>query len=123
VAAAAGEWRGFSLAAVSSRSLLSLAYLIVAGSLLGFSAYIFLLSATTPARVSTYAFVNPVVAVFLGWALAAEAVTWRTGLAALSIVGAVAIIIRYGGKKTQNEIARDASPEGMKERLRAGRSA
>jgi drug/metabolite transporter (DMT)-like permease len=114
------EWRGFSLAAVSSRSLLALAYLIVAGSLLGFTAYIFLLGATTPARVSTYAYVNPVVAVFLGWALAGEALTARTAIAALAIVGAVAVIIRFGGK-AQKEVAREASPELVLERRRAGR--
>lgn len=123
VSAALGEWRGVSLAAVSSRSLFALGYLIVAGSLLGFSAYIFLLGATTPARVSTYAFVNPVVAVFLGWAVASEAVTPRTAIAALAIVGAVAIIIRYGGKKTRNEVAHEAAPESLSEPRRAGRSA
>ena len=66
------EWKGFSLAAVSPRSALALGYLIVAGSLLGFSAYVFLLRATTPARVSTYAYVNPIVAVLLGWAILGE---------------------------------------------------
>ena len=68
-----GEWAVLPAAAVSARSLLALGYLIVAGSLLGFSAYVFLLGATTPARVSTYAYVNPVVAVFLGWLFAGEA--------------------------------------------------
>ncbi len=106
----AGEWRTFSLAALSSRSVLALVYLIVAGSLLGFTAYVFLLSATTPARVSTYAFVNPVVAVFLGWAIAGEAVTLRTALSALLIVGAVAIIIRYGGRRDREAIAREDAP-------------
>jgi drug/metabolite transporter (DMT)-like permease len=116
------EWRGFSLAVVSTRSLLALAYLIVAGSLLGFTAYIFLLGATTPARVGTYAYVNPVVAVFLGWALAGEALTARTVIAALAIVGAVAVIIRYGGRKARQEVAREAAPEAAPERKRAGRS-
>lgn len=119
---ALGEWRTFSLSAVSSRSVWALAYLIVAGSLLGFTAYVFLLGATTPARVSTYAFVNPVVAVFFGWALASEAVTLRTALSALLIVGAVAIIIRFGGRRERDEIAREAAPAGP-ERIRAERSA
>jgi drug/metabolite transporter (DMT)-like permease len=117
-----GEWPGFSLAAVSSRSLFALLYLIVAGSLLGFTAYIFLLGATTPARVSTYAYVNPVVAVFLGWALAGEGVTARTVIAALAIVGSVAVIIRYGGRKVQNEVALEAAPESAAEPRRAGRA-
>jgi drug/metabolite transporter (DMT)-like permease len=100
VAGLTREWQGFSLAAVSARSMLALGYLIVAGSLLGFSAYIFLLGATTPARVSTYAYVNPLVAVFLGWLLAGEAVTPRTLVAAAIIVAAVAFIIRHGARRT-----------------------
>jgi drug/metabolite transporter (DMT)-like permease len=120
----AGEWRTFTLAAVSTRSVLALAYLVVAGSLLGFTAYVFLLGATTPARVSTYAFVNPVVAVFFGWALAGEAVTLRTALSALLIVGAVAIIIRYGGRRERDEIAREDAPTpAPAETLRAEKSA
>ena len=109
-----GEWSGLSLAAVSSRSLFSLVYLIVAGSLLGFSAYIFLLGATTPARVSTYAYVNPVVAVFLGWAFAGEPVTLRTFIAAAVIVTAVALIIRHGARRTAAPAEENATP------LRAG---
>ena len=94
------EWRGFSPAAVSSSSLLALGYLIVAGSLLGFTAYVFLLGATTPARVSTYAYVNPVVAVLLGWAILGEAVTPRTLIAAAVIVASVALIIRHGARRS-----------------------
>ncbi len=109
VGLAGGEGSRLDLAAVSARSVLSLLYLVVFGSLLGFSAYVWLLRATTPARVSTYAYVNPVVAVFLGWALAGEAVTLRIGLATIAIVGAVALIIRYGGarvpEKSRKEIA------------------
>jgi len=97
--AVTGEWRGFSIAAVSARSWLALAYLVVAGSLLGFTAYIFLLGATTPARVSTYAYVNPVVAVVLGWLLAGEIVTPRTLVAAAVIVASVALIIRHGARR------------------------
>lgn len=96
---ATGEGSRLDLAAVSARSLLSLAYLIVFGSLLGFSAYVWLLRTTTPARVSTYAYVNPLVAVLLGWLLAGEAVTLRIALATVAIVGSVAIIIRYGGSR------------------------
>lgn len=123
VSALLGEWQGFSIAAVSSRSLFALLYLIVAGSLLGFTAYIFLLGATTPARVSTYAYVNPVVAVFLGWALAGEGVTARTVIAALAIVGSVAVIIRYGGRRARKDVALEAAPEAVAEPRRAGRTA
>jgi len=97
--ALAREWKGFSPAAVSSRSALALVYLIVAGSLLGFTAYVFLLKATTPARVSTYAYVNPIVAVLLGWALLGEALTPRILIAAAIIVAAVALIIRHGAQR------------------------
>jgi drug/metabolite transporter (DMT)-like permease len=97
--AATREWAGFSLSAVSLRSVLALGYLIVAGSLLGFTAYVFLLAATTPARVSTYAYVNPVVAVFLGWALLSEPISLRMAVAAVIIVAAVALIIRHGARR------------------------
>jgi drug/metabolite transporter (DMT)-like permease len=109
-AAATREWRGFSLAAVSMRSLLSLAYLIVAGSLFGFSAYVFLLGATTPARVSTYAYVNPLVAVFLGWLFAGEAVTARTLLATAVIVVSVALIIRHGARRSVAPVEENVVP-------------
>jgi len=116
------EWRGFSVAEVSTRSWLALAYLIVAGSLVGFTAYIFLLGATTPARVGTYAYVNPIVAVFFGWAFASEVVTARMVIAALAILGAVAVIIRYGGNAARKSVAREAAPEPIPEPRRAGRS-
>ncbi len=104
-----GEGARIHIANVSLRSVLSLAYLIVFGSLIGFSAYIWLLKVSTPARVTTYAYVNPVVAVLLGWAFAGEVLTLRIGLSALAIVGAVALIIRYGGE-TSKAPASAASP-------------
>src|SRR6266478_904504 len=63
----AGEFRGLHLWAISLRSWLAIAYLVVFGSGIGFSAYIYILHKSTAARVATYAFVNPVVALFLGW--------------------------------------------------------
>lgn len=91
----AGESRGFHLDAVSQRSLFGLIYLIVFGSLIGFTSYNWLLTHSTPARISTYAYVNPVVAVFLGWLLAGEHVTLRTLLATLVVVSAVALIVTH----------------------------
>ncbi|MCG3119242.1 MAG: putative inner membrane transporter YedA [bacterium] len=88
----AGEWTRFELSALSVRSSLALTYLIVFGALIGFTAYIWLLRVSTPARASTYAYVNPVVAIFLGWALASEPLTARTLLAAAIIVAAVVVI-------------------------------
>ncbi len=88
----AGEPARLDLGAVSLRSVLGLGYLIVFGSLIGFSAYIWLLSVSTPAKVSTYAYVNPVVAVLLGWAVAGEPLTPRMLAAAAIIIAAVAVI-------------------------------
>ena len=80
------------LAAVSGRSLGALVYLIVFGALVGYSAYVWLLKVTTPAQVSTYAYVNPVVAVVLGWALAGEPLGPRVLGAGAAVVLAVALI-------------------------------
>ena len=92
VSLALGEpWR-FDASAVSLVSLLGFLYLVVFGSLIAFSAYVWLLRASTPARVSTYAYVNPVVAVLLGAAFAGEALTVRMIVAAAVIVSGVALI-------------------------------
>jgi drug/metabolite transporter (DMT)-like permease len=107
---ATGQGAKLTLAAVSAKSLLSLAYLIVFGSLVGFTAYMWLLEATTPARVSTYAYVNPVVAVLLGWAFASEPMTLRTLVAAAVIVGAVALIIRYGARYAEPRVQGESLP-------------
>ena len=81
---------------------------MVAGSLLGYSAYVWLLRVTPPALASTYAFVNPVVAVFLGWLLAGEAITPRIVLASMVIVGGVALItlVRARRRPVQPEAPR-----------------
>jgi len=94
LSAATGEWAKFSLAAVSLKSALALLYLIVFGAIVAFTAYVYLLKNTTPARASTYAYVNPVIAVLLGWAFGGEAVTGRVVLAAAAIIAAVAVITR-----------------------------
>lgn len=94
-----GEWATFDAGSVSSRSLLAWGYLLIFGSLVGFTAYSWLLKNVTPERASTYAYVNPVVAVLLGWAVAGEQVTVRTLIAAAVIVGAV--IITISGKKAK----------------------
>jgi drug/metabolite transporter (DMT)-like permease len=92
LALATGEWARFSPAHVSARSWAALVYLMVFGSLVGYTIYVWLLRVADPSRVSTYAFVNPVVAVFLGWALAGETVSLRTLAAAAVIVAAVVLI-------------------------------
>jgi drug/metabolite transporter (DMT)-like permease len=88
----AGEWQRLDPTTISASSVLSLLYLMTFGSVIGLSAYVWLLHVTTPAKVSTYAYVNPVVAVFLGWALAGEAVTGHTVAAAVVIVISVVLI-------------------------------
>ncbi len=89
----AGEFHALHIAAVSLRSWLALVYLIAFGSGIGFSAYIYILHKSTAARVATYAFVNPVVALFLGWLIASETITVRTVIAAAVILTAVILVI------------------------------
>jgi drug/metabolite transporter (DMT)-like permease len=97
-----GEGLQLHLSGVALRSLLGLVYLILAGSLLGFTAYLWLLRSVPTARVSTYAFVNPAVAVFLGWALGSEPLTRRELLASVTIIAGVALIITA---KSKNRVA------------------
>jgi drug/metabolite transporter (DMT)-like permease len=84
-----GEWRGLDLGAVSRASWVGLTYLTLVGSLVGFTAYVWLLNNVPIAQASTYAYVNPVVAVFLGWAIADEPLTARVLVAAAVIVAGV----------------------------------
>jgi drug/metabolite transporter (DMT)-like permease len=97
---ARGEVADIHPAALTARPLLAWAYLVVAGSLIAFPAYVYLLKHSTPARVSTYSYVNPVVAVFLGWLILDEPVAPRTFLAALVIIAAVAIITTQRARAT-----------------------
>jgi drug/metabolite transporter (DMT)-like permease len=92
VALVTGEGAQLDLAHASTRSLLGYAYLVTFGSLIGFTAYVYLLAHTTAAKAATYAYVNPVVAVLLGWAFAGEPVTSRTLVAAAVILAGVATI-------------------------------
>ncbi|HKO17085.1 MAG TPA: EamA family transporter, partial [Gemmatimonadaceae bacterium] len=96
---AAGEPTHFHPGAVSLVSMLGLLYLVAFGSLVGFTAYIYLLRASSPARVSTYAYVNPVVAVLLGWAVAGEPISGRTIAAAAVILAGVALITNGSGRR------------------------
>ena len=93
VSVAIGEPATFHLAAVSPRSWFSFWYLVVAGSLVGFSAYSWLVEHEPPQRVATYAFVNPAVAVLVGWALAGEPVGSGTLIAGGLITVAVMLIV------------------------------
>ncbi len=110
---ATGEGAQLHLEAISLRSLLAFAYLVVFGSIGAFSAYVWLLRMVSPAHASTYAYVNPVVAVFLGWALANEPVTPLTLVAAAVIIAAVALIVmqQTRGKRQPTPEAAPLEPE------------
>lgn len=92
VAVLAGQAASFDAGRVSARSLWGWAYLVTFGSIVGYTAYVWLLANVSSAKVSTYAYVNPVVAVLLGWAMRGEPVTARTIVAAAVIVAAVVMI-------------------------------
>lgn len=109
VGTVSGEHRGLYLADISAESWFAWAYLIIIGSLVGFSAYIYVLRHASPAVASTYAYVNPVVAVFFGWAVGGETLTQRTLVAAALIVGAV-VLISWPGRKVQPGPAVEAEP-------------
>ena len=91
-AALLGEFRGFHVQAVSRGAWLALAYLIVAGSIVGFTAYVWLLHHESPTRVGTYAYVNPVIAVLLGYFLGGEAIGPRTIAGTLLVLVSVVVI-------------------------------
>jgi drug/metabolite transporter (DMT)-like permease len=97
-AAALGELRDFHPAAVSSQAWLALLYLIVPGSIIGFTAYVWLIHRESPTRVGTYAYVNPVVAVLLGYFAAGEELGPRTVLGTLFVLISVVLIARKGSR-------------------------
>ena len=92
-AAARGEFRGFQPTAVSQEAWLALVYLIVAGSIIGFTAYVWLIHRESPTKVGTYAYVNPLVAVVLGYFWGREALGVRTILGTLFILVSVLMVI------------------------------
>ncbi len=94
------HWHG-----ISALSIWSWVYLVLIGAIIGFSAYIFLLRHCDPARVATYAYVNPIVAVILGTLFAGETLSARAIIAAALIVGSVAIVI------TAQQLSSRAGPE------------
>jgi drug/metabolite transporter (DMT)-like permease len=99
-AAMTGEIQATHWSAISTRSLLGLAYLITFGSVVAFTAYTWLLQQCPPALVATHTYANPVVAVLLGWLLASEPLTMRVVLASVAILGAI-VLIRRGEKSAQ----------------------
>ncbi|MGA7079535.1 MAG: EamA family transporter [Terriglobales bacterium] len=98
-AAILGEFRGFRIQTVSSGAWYALAYLIVAGSIIGFTAYVWLIHHESPTKVGTYAYVNPVVAVIVGYFLGGETVGPRTLLGTLLVLVSVIVITTTRAKK------------------------
>ena len=98
VSLVSGEAMGFDLGAVSTRSLLGFAYMVIGASILAFTAYVWLLRVSTPSRVASYGFVNPLVAVVVGSTVGGEPLNARTALAAVLILAAVAAIL--SGKRS-----------------------
>jgi drug/metabolite transporter (DMT)-like permease len=103
-----GEWGQIDLGHASARSIGAFFYLVVA-AVVAFTAYLWLLRAAPPALVSTYSYINPLVAVLLGWAFAGEPLSARTALAALVIVSGVALI-------TINRSAKAPAPKPLSPR-------
>jgi drug/metabolite transporter (DMT)-like permease len=97
-----GELGDFHPTGFSSRSLFAFAYLIVFGSWIAFTAYAWLLQNAPVSRVATYAYVNPVVAIALGWAILDEAVTATTFAGAAVIVASVAAVVRTEARRSNS---------------------
>jgi drug/metabolite transporter (DMT)-like permease len=106
------ELSGFSFANVSTQSWLGLIYLITFGSLVGFVSYGYLLHNAPVSLLSTYAYVNPVVAVFLGWLLANEELNARMGFASAIIIGSVILINSARQAKARQDSPRAIAEEG-----------
>lgn len=102
-AALTGEFQSLHWSAVSLKSILGLGYLIVFGSIVAFTAYTWLLQRCPPALVATHTYVNPVVAVLLGWLLASEPLNARIALASVAILGAI-VLIRKGERATERPV-------------------
>jgi drug/metabolite transporter (DMT)-like permease len=108
LAAVRGEANRFSLAEMSPQSFGAWVYLTLAGSLVAYTAYVWLLHATTPARVATYAYVNPLIAVLLGCTLGHESFSKEMFAAGGLIILAVALIVS-GGARPASPAKRDAA--------------
>lgn len=99
-----GEWSSFDIAAVSGRSAFAFAYLLVFGSLIGFTSYSWLLRNVRPSTVATYAYVNPVVAVILGWGFAGESMTGLMLAGAAIVLASVALVTGQGSSPAEERL-------------------
>lgn len=113
-AACTGEFQATHWSSISLKSILGLAYLIVFGSIVAFTAYTWLLHRCPPALVATHTYANPVVAVVLGWLLASEPLTTRVVLASVAILGAI-VLIRRGERAARPAAAVSSDVREVKE--------
>jgi drug/metabolite transporter (DMT)-like permease len=100
VAAVLGEFHGFRPPVVSRQAWFALLYLVVAGSIVGFTAYVWLIQHESPTKVGTYAYVNPVVAVLVGYFLGGEGIGLRTLVGTLSVLSSVVLIATERARKS-----------------------
>jgi drug/metabolite transporter (DMT)-like permease len=105
-----GEASGIDISSFSTSSMVAFVYLVVAGSWLAFTAYVWLLQNAPISKVATYAYVNPAVAIFLGWAILSEAITPVILLGAAVIVTSVAVIVRRETPPAGDAIAPSRAP-------------
>lgn len=114
-----GEWSRFDIAAVSANSWFALVYLIIFGAIIAFTAYSWLLQNVSPSALSTYAYVNPAIAVFLGWAIAGESLTGQMLVGAAVIVASVALITmqkKRAGKVEDEDMHCSIAPVAIREK-------
>lgn len=97
-----GEYRGVELSDISGQSLIALVYLIIIITVVGFTDFYWLLRVTTPSLANTFAYVSPVIAVILGWALLHESITTLTIVAMIVILVGVALMVTTPHKRTKN---------------------
>jgi drug/metabolite transporter (DMT)-like permease len=95
-----GEWRGFHFSAMSTSAWIACAYLAVVGSIIGFTAYVWLIHRESPTRVGTYAYVNPIVAILIGYFLGGESLGLRTVLGTACVLASVLVITTLDRPKT-----------------------
>jgi drug/metabolite transporter (DMT)-like permease len=112
-ATAFGEFRNFHPSAVSRGAWFALLYLIVAGSIIGFTAYVWLIHHESPTKVGTYAYVNPIVAVLVGYFLGGEALSSRTILGTLCVLISVIVITTTRAKKPEASLLVQGAPESV----------
>jgi drug/metabolite transporter (DMT)-like permease len=118
LAVVTGEMATVDPTAISATSWFGVTYLIVIGGLVAFPTYAWLLTVAPIGRIATYAYVNPVVAVFLGWLILGEPLTIRTVVASVVIVAAVVLIVTARGRPARSPHAEAPAPEGLPSHVR-----